>query len=565
MVKRLHRAGIEVILDVVYNHTGEGDQLGPTLSLRGIDNAVVLPPRSGRPPRATSTSRAAATAQHAPSAHDRSSSWTACATGSREMHVDGFRFDLAPALARELHEVNRLGAFFDIIQQDPVLSQVKLIAEPWDLGPGGYQVGQLPASAGRSGTASTATRCAASGAATPGQLGGARLPPDRQQRPLRRAAAAARTRASTSSPRTTASRCAISSATSRSTTRRTARTTATAPTTTGAATGASEGRHRPIDVLRPARPHRRATSSRRSPSRRACRCCRAATRWAARSTATTTPTARTTRSSWVDWDLDRARRGDARVHARAVRAAARDIPVLRRRSFFRGAPVSGDGTEGRHLARVPTAGDDRRRTGGARDATSSACCVHGDATDEIDDRGRPVPGDYAAAAGERRRRDLHLHAPRDGDVVRADQHRAPRQASPSGGNVRARAARARAARAGAARRRRRPPSRVRWSQAPCSGVVLARLSNAARRPGAHGCFRWLMVRALIAVIVLTVRFTAAEAADAHWLCYAVAKAPRAPATLCWPAGAGDEARPRGTRWRDGRLPGAATRHGPSRS
>ena len=82
-----------------------------------------------------------------------------------EMHVDGFRFDLASALARELHEVDKLGAFFDIIHQDPVLSQVKLIAEPWDLGEGGYQVGNFPSS-GPSGTASTATRCAASGAAT---------------------------------------------------------------------------------------------------------------------------------------------------------------------------------------------------------------------------------------------------------------------------------------------------------------------------------------------------------------------------------------------------------------
>jgi glycogen operon protein len=143
MIKRLHGAGIEVILDVVYNHTGEGDERGPTLSLRGIDNASYyrLDPADLR----------------------RYVDFTGCGNSLNmlhprtiqlimdslrywvlEMHVDGFRFDLAPALARELYEVNQLGTFFDIIAQDPVLSRVKLIAEPWDLGPGGYQVGNFP-------------------------------------------------------------------------------------------------------------------------------------------------------------------------------------------------------------------------------------------------------------------------------------------------------------------------------------------------------------------------------------------------------------------------------------
>jgi glycogen operon protein len=143
MVKALHAAGIEIILDVVYNHTAEGNQLGPTLSLRGIDNA----------------------AYYRLSSEDKRYyvDFTGCGntlnmTHPRvlqlimdslrywvlEMHVDGFRFDLASALARELYEVDKLGAFFDIIHQDPVLSQVKLIAEPWDLGHGGYQVGNFP-------------------------------------------------------------------------------------------------------------------------------------------------------------------------------------------------------------------------------------------------------------------------------------------------------------------------------------------------------------------------------------------------------------------------------------
>ncbi len=143
MVRNLHAAGIEVILDVVYNHTAEGNHMGPTLTFRGIDNA----------------------AYYRVSPEDRRyyMDFTGCGntfdmTNPRvlqlimdslrywvtEMHVDGFRFDLASTLARELHDVDKLSAFFDIIQQDPVISQVKLIAEPWDVGPGGYQVGNFP-------------------------------------------------------------------------------------------------------------------------------------------------------------------------------------------------------------------------------------------------------------------------------------------------------------------------------------------------------------------------------------------------------------------------------------
>jgi glycogen operon protein len=143
MVKALHEAGIEVILDVVYNHTAEGNHLGPMLSFKGIDNA----------------------AYYRLMADDRWHYMDYTGTGNSlnmrhphvlqlimdslrywilEMHVDGFRFDLASTLARELHDVDRLSAFFDIIQQDPMISQVKLIAEPWDIGEGGYQVGQFP-------------------------------------------------------------------------------------------------------------------------------------------------------------------------------------------------------------------------------------------------------------------------------------------------------------------------------------------------------------------------------------------------------------------------------------
>jgi isoamylase len=142
MVKTFHQAGIEVILDVVYNHTAEGNQLGPTLSFRGIDNAAYyrLTP-DGRYYMDYTGCGNTLNMTHPRALQlimDSLRYWI------QEMHVDGFRFDLASALARELHDVDRLGAFFDIIQQDPIISQVKLIAEPWDLGEGGYQVGNFP-------------------------------------------------------------------------------------------------------------------------------------------------------------------------------------------------------------------------------------------------------------------------------------------------------------------------------------------------------------------------------------------------------------------------------------
>lgn len=143
MVKTLHREGIEVILDVVYNHTGQGNHLGPTLCFRGIDNAAYYRLVSGDQRYYMDYTGCGNTLNMT---HPRTLQliMDSLRYWVLEMHVDGFRFDLASALARELHEVDRLGAFFDIIHQDPVLSQVKLIAEPWDLGEGGYQVGNFP-------------------------------------------------------------------------------------------------------------------------------------------------------------------------------------------------------------------------------------------------------------------------------------------------------------------------------------------------------------------------------------------------------------------------------------
>jgi glycogen operon protein len=142
MVRALHAAKIEVILDVVYNHTAEGNQLGPTLSMRGVDNASYY--RLAPDPRYYMDFTGCGNCLNMMHPRVLQLIMDSLRYWVQEMHVDGFRFDLASTLARELFEVNRLGAFFDIIAQDPVLSRVKLIAEPWDVGPGGYQVGNFP-------------------------------------------------------------------------------------------------------------------------------------------------------------------------------------------------------------------------------------------------------------------------------------------------------------------------------------------------------------------------------------------------------------------------------------
>jgi len=142
MVKALHQEGIEVLLDVVYNHTAEGDHLGPMLSLKGIDNAAYYRLMPDRRFYLDYTGTGNSLNMQHP--HVLQLIMDSLRYWVLEMHVDGFRFDLAATLARELHAVDRLAAFFDIIQQDPVISQVKLIAEPWDVGEGGYQVGNFP-------------------------------------------------------------------------------------------------------------------------------------------------------------------------------------------------------------------------------------------------------------------------------------------------------------------------------------------------------------------------------------------------------------------------------------
>ncbi|MGN6613097.1 MAG: glycogen debranching protein GlgX [Angustibacter sp.] len=143
MVKALHEADIEVILDVVYNHTAEGNQLGPTICFRGIDNAAYyrLVDEDKAHYYDTTGTGNSLLMRHP---HVLQLIMDSLRYWVTEMHVDGFRFDLASSLARQFHEVDRLSAFFDLVQQDPVVSQVKLIAEPWDVGDGGYQVGNFP-------------------------------------------------------------------------------------------------------------------------------------------------------------------------------------------------------------------------------------------------------------------------------------------------------------------------------------------------------------------------------------------------------------------------------------
>jgi isoamylase len=143
MVKALHAAGMEVILDVVYNHTAEGNHLGPTMSLKGIDNRTYYrlvddQPRFYMDYTGTGNSLNVRSPQSLQLIMDSLRYWV------QEMHVDGFRFDLASTLAREFYDVDRLSTFFEVVQQDPIVGQVKLIAEPWDVGPGGYQVGNFP-------------------------------------------------------------------------------------------------------------------------------------------------------------------------------------------------------------------------------------------------------------------------------------------------------------------------------------------------------------------------------------------------------------------------------------
>ena len=341
MVRSLHRAGIEVILDVVYNHTAEGNHLGPTLSFRGIDNAAYYRLVTDEPQYYYDTTGTgnSLNVRHPDSLQLLMDSLRYWIT---EMHVDGFRFDLARSLAREFHAVDRLSAFFDLINQDPVVSQVKLIAEPWDIGPGGYQVGRFPPHCGRSGTASTATRCATSGAASPPAWPSS-PPGSPAPRTCTRATAADPAPRSTSSPRTTASPWPTWSPTTTSTTRTTARTTGTGRATTGPGTAA------------PKVPPRTTGSSRFGDGRQRNLLATLLLSQGVPMLAHGDELGRTqcgnnnaycqdNAVSWIDWDAagDNQQLTAFTAQLLALRAAH---PVFRRRRFFQGRPIRGSSTD----------------------------------------------------------------------------------------------------------------------------------------------------------------------------------------------------------------------------
>ena len=239
MVKALHTAGIEVILDVVYNHTAEGNHLGPMLSLKGVDNKAyyrLMPDDQRHYMDFTGTGNSLNPVQP----NVLRLIMDSLRYFAIECHVDGFRFDLASALAREFYDVDRLSAFFDVIHQDPVLSQVKLIAEPWDVGPGGYQVGNFPVLWSEwNGIYRDTMRDFWRGAGRRRRL---RQPLHRLVRPLPvRRPPPERVGQLHHRARRLHAR-ATSSPTTRSTTRRTRRTTATAPTTTAPGTWAPRAR-----------------------------------------------------------------------------------------------------------------------------------------------------------------------------------------------------------------------------------------------------------------------------------------------------------------------------------
>ena len=340
-----------MILDVVYNHTAEGNHLGPMLSFKGIDNAAYYRLVARQPPllhglHGTGNTLNMRHPHVLQLIMDSLRYWVL------EMHVDGFRFDLAATLARELHDVDRLSSFFDLIQQDPVVSQVKLIAEPWDVGEGGYQVGNFPPLWSEwngkyrdtvrdfwRGTDQTLAEFAYR------FTGSSDLYQGTARRPY-----ASINFITAHDGFTLRDLVSLQREAQRGERRGQPRRREPQPLVELRRRRADR---RPGDRARCAR-GRRATSWRRCSCRRACRCCSAATRSAARSRATTTPTARTTRSRWYDWAhadkelLEFTRRLIGSAHGIRCSAAA---------AGSRGAPIHGIAGQRHRLVHARRPGD----------------------------------------------------------------------------------------------------------------------------------------------------------------------------------------------------------------
>jgi isoamylase len=387
MVKRLHGAGIEVILDVAYNHTGEGGDGGPTLSLRGIDNASYY--------------------RTDPADRRRYVDFTGCGNSLNmlhprtiqlimdslrywvlEMHVDGFRFDLAPALARELYEVNQLGTFFDIIAQDPVLSQVKLIAEPWDLGPGGYQVGNFPVGWTEwNGKYRDTVRRYWRG--DPGHLPelGYRLTGSSDLY-----GATARSPYASINFVTCHDGFTLRDLTSYEQKHNEANgeQNRDGSDANWSRNWGVEGDTDRPDVLRLRDCVARSLLATLAFSQ-GVPMLSAGDEMGRTQHGNNNAYCQDNETSWVHWDLD-GRGAALLAFTRELFALRRRHPVLRRRSFFRGAPVAGDGTKDVTWLR-PDGAELTPEDWGRGDAHALGMLVHGEASDEIDDRGRPVAGD----------------------------------------------------------------------------------------------------------------------------------------------------------------------------
>ena len=335
LVKTLHEAGIEVILDVVYNHTAEGNHLGPMLSFKGIDNAAYyrLMPDNRRYYMDYTGTGNTLNMRHP---HVLQLIMDSLRYWVIEMHVDGFRFDLAATLARELHDVDRLSSFFDLIQQDPVVSQVKLIAEPWDIGEGGYQVGNFPPLWSEwngkyrdtvrdfwRGTDQTLAEFAYrfTGSSDLYQ-GTARRPYASINFITAHDGFTLRDLVSYNDKHNEAN----------------GEENRDGESHNRSWNCGAEGPTDDPEVARAARAPDSGTSWRRCCCRRACRCCSAATRSAARSRATTTPTARTTRSPGTTGRRRTQRCWSSR--SRLIRLRHRH-PVFCRRRWFQGRPIHG--------------------------------------------------------------------------------------------------------------------------------------------------------------------------------------------------------------------------------